>query len=50
MQITLSKALRADGGPYPERITPDELIADDLEVINRTGRDALLERALEVLK
>jgi carboxyl-terminal processing protease len=49
LQITLSKAVGADGTPYPERITPDIAVTDDLEVINRTGRDVVLERAVEVL-
>jgi carboxyl-terminal processing protease len=49
LQITLSKALHPDGTPYPEYITPDQVVADDLEVINRTGRDAVLERALAIL-
>jgi carboxyl-terminal processing protease len=47
--ITLAKALHPDGSPYPERITPDIAVTDDLEAINQTGRDAVLERALEVL-
>jgi carboxyl-terminal processing protease len=47
--ITLAKALHPDGSPYPERIVPDISIVDDLEAINQTGRDAVLERALEVL-
>ena len=48
--ITLAKALHPDGTPYPERIAPDIAVPDDLEAINQTGRDAVLERALEVLK
>jgi carboxyl-terminal processing protease len=47
--ITLAKALHPDGSPYPERITPDIVVTDDLEVMNQTGRDLVLERALEVL-
>jgi carboxyl-terminal processing protease len=47
--ITLAKALHPDGSPYPERITPDIAVTDDLETINQTGRDAVLERALELL-
>jgi carboxyl-terminal processing protease len=47
--ITLAKALRPDGTAYPERIAPDIAVRDDLEVINQTGRDAVLERAVEVL-
>jgi carboxyl-terminal processing protease len=47
--ITLAKALHPDGTPYPERITPDIAMTDDLEVINQTGCDAVLERAVEVL-
>jgi carboxyl-terminal processing protease len=47
--ITLAKALHPDGSPYPERIVPDIAVTDDLEAINQTGRDVVLERALEVL-
>jgi carboxyl-terminal processing protease len=47
--ITLAKALHPDGSLYPERIVPDIAVTDDLETINQTGRDAVLERALEVL-
>jgi carboxyl-terminal processing protease len=47
--ITLAKALHPDGSPYPERIVPDIAVTDDLETINQTGRDLVLERALEVL-
>ena len=48
--ITLAKALRPDGTPYPERVTPNIAVADDLEALNRTGRDAVLEQALETLR
>jgi carboxyl-terminal processing protease len=49
LQITLSKAVHPDGTPYPERIVPDQIVPDDLEVINQTGHDLVLERALELL-
>ena len=48
--ITLAKALHPDGTPYPERITPDQVMEDDLEVINQTGIDAVLERAVGALR
>jgi carboxyl-terminal processing protease len=48
--LTIFKSLRLDGSYLPDRVTPDEIIPDELEQQERTGRDAVLERALELLK
>ena len=48
--VTVAKNLRPDGTAFPEFVTPDVLVKDDLEFLNRTGHDALLEKALEIFK
>jgi carboxyl-terminal processing protease len=45
LAITLGRSLQPDGTPYPERITPDIRVPDDLVQL-ATGRDAPLELAL----
>jgi carboxyl-terminal processing protease len=47
VSITFGKSLRLDGTPLPEAVTPDIDVTDDLEVLAATGRDLVLERALE---
>jgi carboxyl-terminal processing protease len=47
VSITFGKSLRLDGTPLPEAVTPDIEVTDDLEVLAETGRDMVLERALE---
>jgi carboxyl-terminal processing protease len=47
--ITVAKSVRPDGGFFPEFVTPDIAIKDDLELLNRTGRDTVMEKALEYL-
>jgi carboxyl-terminal processing protease len=47
--VTVAKSVRPDGTAFPEFVTPDVVIKDDLELFNRTGRDAVLEKALESL-
>ena len=39
-----------DGNPLPATITPDILVANNLQELFETGRDTMLERALEILK
>ena len=39
--VTVAKNLRPDGTAFPEFVTPDVLVKDDLEFLNRTGHDAL---------
>jgi carboxyl-terminal processing protease len=39
-----------DGGLLPATITPDILVPNNLEELFDTGRDTMLERALEILK
>jgi carboxyl-terminal processing protease len=48
--LTIFKSLRLDGSYLPDRVTPDEAVPDELEQQERTGRDAALQRALELLK
>ena len=47
--ITITRNYRFDGIPYPERALPDINIADDLLGLAKTGKDAILEKAVEVL-
>jgi carboxyl-terminal processing protease len=47
--ITIGKSLRFDRTPFPERVTPDVLVKDDLDEFARTGRDLILEKAYELL-
>ena len=47
VSITFGKSLRLDGTPLPEAVTPEIDVSDDLEVLAATGRDMVLERALE---
>jgi carboxyl-terminal processing protease len=48
--ITTAKSVRPDGTFFPDFVTPDIVIQDDLELLNRTGLDAVLEKALEMLR
>jgi carboxyl-terminal processing protease len=47
--LTIFKSLRLDGSYLPARVTPDELIENELETNASSGRDPVLARALEVL-
>jgi carboxyl-terminal processing protease len=49
LQIPLNRAIQGDGTPYPATVTPDVMIPDDLLAINKTGKDMVLEKALESL-
>ncbi len=48
LQITTTQVLRRDGRPYPDAVTPDQVLADDLEALLK-GRDALLEAGVQRL-
>lgn len=48
--ITVSRSLRLTGGYLPAAVTPDVLVPDDLELQSVTGKDAVLEKALELLR
>ena len=48
--LTIFKSQRLDGSYLPTRVTPDELVPDELEVQSATGRDVALQRALELLR
>ncbi len=50
LQVTTSQSLRPDGTPFPEFVTPDLSVQDDLLAQNRTGVDAVLERAISSLR
>jgi carboxyl-terminal processing protease len=50
LAITTVRALEANGKPFPERVTPDVNLVDNLLEIGRNGTDVLVERALELLK
>lgn len=47
--ITYVRTFKANGEALPEFLTPDIEMAYDPEAIARTGRDAMLEKAIEVL-
>jgi carboxyl-terminal processing protease len=49
LQITVVKSFRLDGTVYQTQVTPDVFIKDDLEGFVFTGRDNLMERALQEL-
>ncbi len=44
--ITISKSLRLTGGYLPAAVTPDILVTDNLELQSQTGKDTVLEQAL----
>jgi carboxyl-terminal processing protease len=50
LAITTVRALELNGKPFPERVTPDIRLVDNFLEIGRAGRDALVERALEMLR
>ncbi|MER3442708.1 MAG: hypothetical protein C4333_00700 [Meiothermus sp.] len=47
--ITYVRTFKTGGEPLPEFVTPDVEMPYEPEVIARTGRDPMLEKALEVL-
>ncbi len=49
LYISIIRALRADSSPFPERVTPDVPVTDDLELLAASGRDVVLEKALELM-
>ncbi len=49
LQITVVKSFHLDGTVYPAQVTPSVFIKDDLEGFVFTGRDNLMERALQEL-
>lgn len=48
--LTIFKSQRLDGSYLPSRVTPDEVVPDELELQSTTGRDVALQRALELLR
>jgi carboxyl-terminal processing protease len=49
LYISIIRALRADSSPFPDHVTPDVAVTDDLETLAATGHDLVLERALELM-
>ncbi len=49
LYVTVTKASRLDGTPYPERVTPDTFVRDDFDGFIKTGRDEVFERALDTV-
>ena len=49
LYISIIRALRADSSPFPEHVTPDVPLTDDLEVLAASGHDLVLEKALELM-
>ncbi len=49
LQITVVKSFHLDGTVYQAQVTPDVFIKDDLEGFVFTGRDNMMERALQEL-
>jgi carboxyl-terminal processing protease len=47
--LTYGRSLNNDGSAFPERLTPDILLPDDANAAALTGRDPMIEKALEVL-
>ena len=50
LQLTVLRSFRPDGTAYPDRIKPDIAVPDDRIAFEKTGRDLMLERALEIVK
>jgi carboxyl-terminal processing protease len=50
LQLTVLRSFRPDGSAYPERIKPDIAFSDDHVAFEKSGRDLMLERALEIVK
>jgi carboxyl-terminal processing protease len=50
LQLTIARSFRPDGTAYPDRIKPDIAVTDDRLGFEKTGRDQMLERALEIVK
>jgi carboxyl-terminal processing protease len=49
LQITTIRTLRPNGALYPVRVIPNIQVAENLGELARTGRDAMLERAVLAL-
>lgn len=49
IQITTTRTIRGDGSVVPDHITPDYEVKNDLEELMKSGRDLMLEKALDVM-
>ncbi len=47
--VTTTRTLQANATPYPERISPNVAVKDDIDLFVRRGRDLILEKSLENL-
>jgi carboxyl-terminal processing protease len=50
LQLTVLRSFRPDGTAYPDRVKPDITVTDDRAAFEKSGRDLMLERALEIIK
>jgi carboxyl-terminal processing protease len=50
LALSLNTRVRPDNTPHAAKVQPDVMVADDLVGLNQTGKDAVLERALQDLK
>jgi carboxyl-terminal processing protease len=49
-QITTVKALRGDNTPYPEAVTPDVVVVDDLQTFAKQGIDAVMDAGIAAVR
>lgn len=49
LSVTSVRVYDQNNNLFPERVTPDIAIKDDLDELAKSGRDVMLEKALEVL-
>jgi carboxyl-terminal processing protease len=49
IEITHIRTVHANGTPLPDYVTPNFEVKNDLEELMKTGRDPMLDKALEVL-
>jgi carboxyl-terminal processing protease len=50
LALSLNTRVKPNNTPYAAKVQPDVQVADDLVLLNQTGKDAMLERALLDLK
>jgi carboxyl-terminal processing protease len=50
LTVTTIRTLDLSGTPYPERVTPNVAQADDLDALEKSAKDVMLERAVAALQ
>ena len=50
LSVTIVRTLDPSGKPYPERVTPNVAQKEDLDALEATGKDVMLDRAVQVLQ